>query len=90
MKISMKEKQINRRREQTVVAQGGGDAGGRDWQFGISRHKLLYIRQINDKVLLYIPRNYVQYPVIDHMERNMKKMYITEPLCYTAEMNTTL
>ena len=35
MKISMKQKQINRRREQTVVARGGGDVKGRIGSLGL-------------------------------------------------------
>ena len=39
--------------------------GGRiDWEFGISRCKLLLIRWINYKVLLHSTGNYIQYPVI--------------------------
>ena len=30
-----------------------GSGGGMDWEFGISRCKLLYIEWINNKVLLY-------------------------------------
>ena len=47
---------------------------------------------ISNKVLLYSTGNYIQYPVIIIMERNMKKnVYtcITESLCYKAEKNTT-
>ena len=44
-----------------VVAKGGG--GGMDWEFGISRYKLLCIEWINSKVLLYSTGNYIQYPV---------------------------
>ena len=37
-----------------VVAKGKGGVGGMDWEFGISRCKLLHIhRIINNKVLLY-------------------------------------
>ena len=73
-----------------VVAKGEGGGGGMDWEFGISRHKLLYIKWIN-KVLLYSTGNHIQYPVINHMEKNMKKnVYtcITESLCCTAVINT--
>ena len=45
-----------------------GDTGGRlDWEFRISRCKLLYIEWINNKVLLYSTGNYIQYPVINHI-----------------------
>ena len=44
------------------------------WELGISRCKLLYVGWINNKVLLYSTRNYIQYPVINHnghMKRNI-------------------
>ena len=37
-----------------------------DWEFGISRCKLLYIEWIHNKVLLYSAGNYIQYPIINH------------------------
>ena len=37
-----------------------------DWEFGVSRCKLLHIEWINNKVLLYSTGNYIQYPVINH------------------------
>ena len=37
-----------------------------DWEVGVSRWKLLYIGWITDKVLLYSPENYIQYPLIHH------------------------
>ena len=43
-----------------------------DWEFGISRCKLLHIGWIN-KVLLYSSANYIQYTVINHDGKNMKK-----------------
>ena len=38
---------------------------GMDWEFGITRCKLVYIQWIN-KVLLYSTGNYIQYPAINH------------------------
>jgi len=40
--------------------------GGVQWEFGFSRYKLVYTRWINNKVLLYNPGNYIQYPLIIH------------------------
>jgi len=40
--------------------------GGKDWEFGMSRCKLLYTGQIKNKALLYSTGNYCQYPVINH------------------------
>ena len=71
MNLSTKQKQAHRHREQTCGCQGGGGRG-MDWEFGISRCKLVYIEWMNNKVL---------------MEKNILKnvyMYITESLCCTA------
>ena len=65
-----------------------------DWEFGVSRCKVLHTGWINNKVLLYSTGNYIQYRVINHMEKNIKKknvsMCITESLCCTAEIDTAL
>ena len=66
---------------------------GVDWKFGISRCKLLYVEWMNNKDLLHSTQNYSQYPVLNIMEKNMKKnvyICITESLFQTAEINTTL
>ena len=49
-----------------VVASGEQSGEGQDWEFGISRCKLLCIGWINNKVLLYSIGNYIQHPVISH------------------------
>ena len=43
-----------------VVAKGEGVGGGMEWEFGVSRCKLLYIEWINNKVLRYNTENYIQ------------------------------
>lgn len=35
-----------------VVTKGKGRGGGEDWEFGMSRGKLLYVGRINNKVPL--------------------------------------
>ena len=57
---------------------GGGDGEGMEWEFGISRCKLLYTEWINNKVLLYSARNSIQYPVINHNGKEYEKacMYV--------------
>ena len=55
--------QTHRHGEQTC---GCPQGGGKDWEFGISRCKLLYIEWINNKVLLHCTRNYIQDSVINH------------------------
>ena len=66
-----------------------------NWEFGISRCKLVYIEWINNRVLLYSTENYIQCPVINHNGKEYEKEYIryiciTELLCCTVEINTTL
>ena len=56
-----------------MVAKGTGGGGGKDWEFGVSRCKLLYRGWINNKVLLYSTGNYIQYPVINHNGKEYKK-----------------
>ena len=76
-----------------MVDKGEWGGGGMDWEFGVSRCKLLYKEWIN-KVLLYSTGNYIQYHVINHSGKEYKKecvcVCITESLCCTAEINTKL
>ena len=71
MNLPMKQIQTHKRRKQTCGCQGGG--GGKNWKLGISRCKPSYIRWINNKVLLCNTWGCIQYPVINHMEENVKK-----------------
>ena len=48
-----------------------------DWESGTSRCKLLYIKWINNKVLLYSTGNYIQYPVINHNGKEKIKNFIS-------------
>ena len=47
-----KQKQIHRHRKQTMATKGERGEG-MNQEFGISRYKVLYIKQINNKVVLY-------------------------------------
>ena len=76
-----------------------GCRGGKEWEFEISRGKLLYIEWINNKVLLYSTGNYIQHPVTNHNGKEYETEYIyiyiyiiciTELLCCTEDINTTL
>ena len=63
-----------------------------DWEFGISRRKLLRLEWIY-MVLMYSTENYTQYPMTNHDGKNMKKnvyVCIYESLWCRAEINTTL
>ena len=60
------------------------------------RGKLLYIGWINNKVLLYSTGKYIQYLVIKDNGKGYEKedtntyVHVSESLCCTAEINTTL
>ena len=51
MNLYMRQKQTPRHTEQTYGCQGGGAGGGVEWEFGVSKSKLLFTEWIN-KVLL--------------------------------------
>ena len=53
MDLSTKQKQTHRHREQTCGCQGGGGGSVRDWEFGVSRGKLLNLGWTINEVLLY-------------------------------------
>ena len=72
MNLSTKQKQTHRHREQTCGCQGEG----MDWEFGVSRCKLLYIGWINNKGLLCSTGNYIQYPVINRNGKECEQEYI--------------
>ena len=59
-----------------MVTKGEMGGGGINWEFGINRYKILYIKYITNKVLLYSPGNCIQYPVINHDGKEYEKEYI--------------
>ena len=65
MNVSMKHKKTHRNGEKTCGYETGRWKG-KEWEFGISRGKLVYIGWINNNVLLCSTENYIQYPVINH------------------------
>ena len=74
MNLSVKQKQSHRHGEQTCGCQGGGGGrGGMEWEFGVSKCKLLHIEWIKNKVLLYSTGNYIQYPGINHNGKEYKE-----------------
>ena len=56
-----------------VIDKAKGVGGGMDWEFGISRCKLVYTEWINNKVLLYSKENYIQYPMVNHYGKEYLK-----------------
>ena len=47
----------------------GKRGGGINWEFGINIYTLLYVKQINNKDLLYNTGNYIQHPITNIMKR---------------------
>ena len=56
-----------------MVTKGERDEVRKNQEFGISRYKLLYMK--NNKVLLYSTGNYIQYPVINYNGKDYGKEY---------------
>ena len=52
------------------------DGEGREWEFGVVRCNYLYIKWINNKLLLYSTGNYIQYPVRNHHGEEYEQEYI--------------
>ena len=66
MNLPIKQKQLTDIENSLVVAKGEGEGSGMDWEFGINRCKLLHLKHINNKVLLYSTRKHIQSSEIDH------------------------
>ena len=71
MNLSVKQKHTYRE-YRLVVIKGGREVR----EFGISRCELLYIKWLNNEVLLYSTGNYIQYPMINHTGKEYEKEYI--------------
>ena len=67
-----KQKQTQRCRKQTY----GYWKGTRGHKFGINRYTVLYMKQINNKGLLYSTGNYIWYRVIAYNRKEDEKEYI--------------
>ena len=63
MNLSTKEKQTHRHGEKTCGCQKGPCWRMDEWEFVVSRGKLVYIEWINNKVLLHSTWKYIQSPV---------------------------
>ena len=57
-----------------MAAKRQGGWGEMVWEFGINTCKPLYIRWVNNEVLLYSTGNYIQYPVINNNRKEHKKI----------------
>ena len=59
----------------------------------MSRCKLLFLGWINNKVLMYSTGTYIQHPMRSHNGKKTFKnvcMCVTESLCWTEEIGTTV
>ena len=70
-----------------MVIKGETEGGGTNGECGINKYKLLYIKLLRNKNLLYSTENYIQYLVIIYNGIQSEKTP-TESLCYTPEINT--
>ena len=79
-------------RSDLCLRSGRRGVGGVDGAFGVCRCNLLYRGQINNMVLLYIPQGTFWLKLSWKRVKNKKNVYmcLTESLCYTAEIGTTL
>ena len=63
------------------------DRSGMAWELGIGRYKLLHVKLINNKVLLYSTGNYIQNVMINHngkeCEKESIRMYNSIILLYS-------
>ena len=59
--------------DRLVVAKGEGEGNGLDWEFGVSRYKLLRLEWINNNVLWYIAQGTISNLLGQVMEKNIKK-----------------
>ena len=58
------------------LPKGKGGGSGINQEFGISRYKLLYIKQIKKQGPTVSTGNYIQYLVINYNGREYEKEYI--------------
>ena len=59
MNLSKENKQTHGLEEQTCGCQGEGGRSGVDWEFGVSRCKLLHFEWMSNEILLYSTGNYI-------------------------------
>ena len=75
-----------------VVVKGDGGWRGMDWEFGVSKCKLLHLEWISNEVLLYSTGNYIQSPGIYHDGNNIyqKRKYEKNVCMYMCDWVTML
>lgn len=77
MNLPAEQKQTKTQRTDLWLRRGReGERGERDWEFGISRCKLLYIEWINNNVLLYSTGNHIQYCINISIKLKWKQFFL--------------
>ena len=76
MNLFTKQKQTHRHREQTYSYQRERAGWQINQEFGNNRYTPLYIKQINNKDLLYSTGNYIQYLVITYNGKESEAVYL--------------
>ena len=76
-------------REETCACQGKGVGEEMEWKVGFSRCKLLLIKWINNKIVLFSTENNIQYSMINQNGKEYKKECICmyNLLCYISIIN---
>ena len=59
MNLSIEKRKTYGHGKQTCGCQERGEVCGRDWDFGVSRCKLLQLEWISNEILLYSTGNYI-------------------------------
>ena len=58
--LSTKKKQTHEHKKQTSGCLAGGGGSGMDWEFGVSRCKLMHLEWISSEILLYSTGNMIE------------------------------
>ena len=69
MNLSAEKKQTHGLGDQTCSCHGGGGGSRMDWEFGVSRCKLLHLEWISNEILGYSTGNYIWSLVMKHDRR---------------------
>ena len=75
MNLFTKQKQAHKHRKQTYDYQREQQQGEINQDFGVNRYILLYMKQINNKNLVYSTGYYIQYLVITYNGKESEKVY---------------
>ena len=86
MNLFTKQKKFNRHRKKkkNMVPKRKKGEGRVNQEFEINRYTLLYIKQVNNKDLLYSIGNYIQYLVIIYNGKESKKRYTQKSITERA------